>query len=740
MLLIFIFASLSMLLFQLEREILNSDLSSTNKKLLTYPSYFENFFYDHRMNVVLDNNYRNKKIILAAIDESSLKKFGRFPWSRKTWVPILEKLKLYGARVVVFDVVFSEKERFFEGYSPDLQFKNAIEKFQASHGHHIVIPYSLSSIHQNDDEISFKELPSYLFNYMLEVRQAGDIGLKRHRVMSSTYPIKDILDGQPALGYIDIKEDPDGIYRKYPLVTNVGSLYFSSLALMAYEKYSDDKPELRINTTGDATLKLKTGKVFLNYNGETRVRWAGKTSSFPRVSLSDIVEKEDENPVYHNLFKDSTVFIGSTAFGAHDLRHSPIDPQLPGVYYHMNVFHMLIEGKLFQPINSAFMWSWVILCIGYLGFVLVSLSKNAVLDTIYIGGYCLIVFLSDVFYFIPKGYEIAMFFAFFPVVLAYIFDNALSFYLANKDKTFLKQAFGNYISPELIDLMYESGQLPELGGRSEILTAFFTDIQSFSTFSEKLSAKQLVELLNEYLTEMTDILLEEHGTLDKYEGDAIIAFFGAPVSLPDHAERACRVALKMQNSLNQLRRKWSSEGEKWPDVVHQMRMRIGLNSGEIVTGNMGSRDRMNYTMMGDAVNLAARLEEAAKQYGIYTYISKATKDMAGDNFITREIDTIKVVGKSEPVTTYELLGTKETVSERVMQLKIRFEEALQLYKSQKWDQAINIFEELIKEEEECFQIKNRQTNPSKIYLERCQNFKSNPPEKNWNGTYTLTTK
>ena len=314
--------------------------------------------------------------------------------------------------------------------------------------------------------------------------------------------------------------------------------------------------------------------------------------------------------------------------------------------------------------------------------------------------------------------------------------------MANKDKAFLKNAFGNYISPELIDEMYANGEAPKLGGDSGIRTAYFTDIQSFSTFSEKLSATQLVELLNEYLTAMTDILLEEKGTLDKYEGDAIIAFFGAPMPLPDHAERACLTAHRMQMSLLELRKKWVSEGDKWPVIVHEMRMRIGINTGEIVTGNMGSASRMNYTMMGDSVNLAARLEESAKQYGIFTQVSKDTKEAAGDAlFIWRELDTLKVVGKSVPVTTFELLGIHETAEDFLKELAAKFKEGIEAYKSQEWDKALALFAETLELEYQRFPLlKGVKTNPSEIYIERCNEFKANPPGEDWDGVYTLTSK
>jgi len=213
-----------------------------------------------------------------------------------------------------------------------------------------------------------------------------------------------------------------------------------------------------------------------------------------------------------------------------------------------------------------------------------------------------------------------------------------NFLIVEKDKRFLKDTFGAYISPELIDQMFDSKEEPSLGGNEGYHTAFFTDIQSFSAFSEKLSASDLVELLNDYLTEMTDILLDNKGTLDKYIGDAIVAFYGAPAPVDDHEYWACITAIKMQESLDELRQKWQSQGDRWPEIVHNMQNRIGINSGQMVTGNMGSTMRMNYTMMGDTVNLAARLEASAKQYGIYIQVADETYKACKDKFIWRDLD------------------------------------------------------------------------------------------------------
>jgi adenylate cyclase len=233
-----------------------------------------------------------------------------------------------------------------------------------------------------------------------------------------------------------------------------------------------------------------------------------------------------------------------------------------------------------------------------------------------------------------------------------------TFVVMDKDKRFLKNTFSAYISPKLIDQMVENKEEPKLGGRESVHTAFFTDIESFSAFSEQLSATDLVVLLNSYLTNMTTILLENKGTLDKYIGDAIVAFYGAPMPVENHELWACKTALKMQDDLSQLRLRWQSEGEKWPAIVHNMQNRIGIHTGPMVTGNMGSTQRMNYTMMGDTVNLPARLESACKQYGIYTHISEDTYKNISNDVTVRELDRIQVIGRENPVTTYELISLK----------------------------------------------------------------------------------
>ena len=305
-----------------------------------------------------------------------------------------------------------------------------------------------------------------------------------------------------------------------------------------------------------------------------------------------------------------------------------------------------------------------------------------------------------------------------------------------KDKKFLKDTFGAYISPELIDQMYEEKQEPKLGGNTGYHTAFFSDIQSFSAFSEVMEPEAMVKLMNEYLTEMTNILLDHQGTLDKYIGDSIVAFYGAPVTVEEHELLACKTALAMEKKIVELREKWSHEDDK-PDLVHHLRHRVGLNSGPMVTGNMGSEMRMNYTMMGDTVNVAARLESSAKLYGVYIHVAENTYKKVKDEFEWRTLDYVRVKGKKVPVHVYELLSEKGQLDDDTAKMLMIFHEGLELYNAQKWNDALKKFEESATLEDE---FPTRPTTPSKVYIFRCNHFIENLPEKDWDGVWTMTTK
>ncbi|MBN2035720.1 MAG: adenylate/guanylate cyclase domain-containing protein, partial [Chitinispirillaceae bacterium] len=345
-----------------------------------------------------------------------------------------------------------------------------------------------------------------------------------------------------------------------------------------------------------------------------------KAKTFPLYSFYDIFKNRAQGEFEGKIF-----LVGSTAPALFDIKAAPHDRNYPAVEIHASLINSFLSETFVRRLAPWQDFLVLLLMAGIVGFF--SYLFKPLTGGILTISAVFIYFLVAMTLFGGDHLWIEIARPVFAILLTFTAVMAYRYMTEEKDRLFLQNTFKQYLSPQLIDIMYKQRQQPKLGGDEGVRTAFFTDIQGFSTFSEKLgSPVRLVELLNEYLSEMTSILLRHYGTLDKYEGDAIIAFFGAPMPMEDHAQQACHTALDMQEKLAALRDKWKGEGDKWPQIVHGMRMRIGINTGAIVTGNMGSRVRMNYTMMGDAVNLAARLESAAKQYGVYTMVSQFTHD------------------------------------------------------------------------------------------------------------------
>ncbi|MFH1852612.1 MAG: adenylate/guanylate cyclase domain-containing protein, partial [Candidatus Neomarinimicrobiota bacterium] len=422
--------------------------------------------------------------------------------------------------------------------------------------------------------------------------------------------------------------------------------------------------------------------------------------------------------------------------GLMDLRNTPVQETFAGVEIHANVMHSILNNQ-FIRLSETHANFWAIVVIAVLVGALVSLIISRPLISLAIP--VLAVLLWIVFAYNQFLSKLVMWEIVRPVLAltgTYLGVFLYNFLVAEKDKRYLKATFGTYISPDLIEEMYRTKQEPKLGGEQGYHSAFFSDIQSFSSFSEVLEPERMVALMNEYLTAMTEVLLKNQGTLDKYIGDAIVAFFGAPMPVEEHEYLVCMTALEMSDRLAELRLKWQSEPE-WPAIVHHMLHRVGLNSGKMVTGNMGSTMRMNYTMMGDTVNLAARLEASAKQYGVYIQVADATYQAVKDRFIWRELDYVRVMGKTEPVRVHELICEPSRLTPQAEKLLQAYNQALNLYKNQQWEQAIAAFQSADQLED---MFPGRKTNPSRIYIPRCEYWQANPPGADWNGVWTLTSK
>jgi len=479
--------------------------------------------------------------------------------------------------------------------------------------------------------------------------------------------------------------------------------------------------------------------------------------AFQHISYYDVAEGR----IPKESFQGKIFILGSAAPAMFDFYAAPHEDHFPAVITQATIVENILKDDYIREVFP----NPQIFLITAVAAIAIGLFASWYLAFFFL----VILFLFDIliaYYFFAHGFYVGCTTYIIEGILAFLGSFFVRFYFESRDKNFLDKSFKQYISDDLIDEMLSSEKEPELGGEKKYLTAFFTDIQGFSTLSEQIGdPKKLVDLLNDYLTAMTNIIKDQNqGTLDKYEGDAIIAFFGAPTPIVRQRRHALMSALSMQRMQEHLRENWKRckdhknrdlpKGSSFPEIVYHMHTRIGINSGEILVGNMGSETRKNYTIMGDAVNLASRLESIGKQYGTYILVSEETLSGESDpndptdyreEFIVRPIDRIKVVGKSEAVQVYEVLS--HSAFPNAGQLKILvslWNKAQAFYYAQKWDEAIAEFKEA-KLLEPHLQAKDpgARPTPSEVFIERCRWYKENPPVdpgETWNGVYSATSK
>ena len=594
---------------------------------------------------------------------------------------------------------------------------------------------SLSFLYRMDSEPEGYDRPDHLIQIPLE----DAVKLPTGDRLGNTH-VK-LLSAARRNGSANFPQDEDGIIRRAPT-----AIYFEgpqhvypSLVMSAIIDilgipsdgfdYDFEENLLRLSdTTGTVVREIPiddAGRMYVNYYGLYK--------TFYYLPYMYCVNPEMLPPDY---WQDKVAIVGASLPGLMDLRNTPVQETFAGVEIHANVMQSLLKNEFVSTTDSNINLMVILLLSVVLGAV-VSIPPKPLwslpVPILGIAGW--VIFTYTQFLGQLLMWDIVR-----PVIAiggSYLGFFLYNFLVAEKDKRFLKNTFSTYISPELIDQMYENKEEPQLGGNEGYHTAFFTDIQSFSAFSEKLSAADLVELLNDYLTEMTDILLDNKGTLDKYIGDAIVAFYGAPAPVEDHEYWACLTAIIMQKRLAELREKWQGEGDRWPEIVHHMQNRIGINTGQMVTGNMGSSMRMNYTMMGDTVNLAARLEASAKQYGVYIQVADESYKACKDRFIWRDLDFVIVMGKTEPAQVFELIDVEGQMPDGYDKLLPAYHEAVDLYRKQEWKKAIDAFK-TSDELEDMFP--GRKTNPSQVYIPRCEHYQENPPGDDWDGSWALTKK
>lgn len=700
-----------------------------------------------------------KEITIVEIDEKSIRNLGRWPWPRSYFASVVNTLTEMGAMIIVFDVIFSETENNTEMKNIELleesflmsgmqdtekgkEFFNVLQetKQQVNNDYLFALTqqetgnvvqsmfFTLDNTQEGISKEDVEKLPENILSFSLKENIDNNEMFIFSRINSAniiTTPIELLATTARSIGHVNTSIDIDGGIRKEILLIKYNQEFFPSLALQTVIAYLDvDKEDIQIKA-GDGIYLEEDFFIPMNKTMSMLINYHGPEYTFPTVSLFDVVVGE----VDASYFKHKIVLIGAgiSAVGLQDLKITPYSTFLSGVEKHANVIHNILhQNYLTRGDWSVYIDIILIIVFGLiLGLALPKLPiKLTILLPLSLG---LIYLIFIEYMFIYKGIDINVVYPLLEIIFVYTAVTIYNYMTEEKQKKFIQNAFAQYLSPEVINNLIKDPSKLKLGGERKVLTAFFSDVAGFSAISEKLSPEELVELLNIYLTEMTDIIMKYGGTVDKFEGDAIIAFYGAPLSFEDHATKACLTAIDMQKKLNELRLQWKSEGR--PELF----VRIGLNTGPMVVGNMGSKNRMDYTMMGDSVNLASRLEGVNKQYGTYTIIGESTFNESKSMIVARELDVIRVVGKKEPTVIYELIGRKGEVEPRKIEITEIFQKGLSHYKNQHWDEAIKCFSESLEIDENDA--------PSMTFLERCLEFQASPSfKKTWDGVHEMKTK
>ncbi len=694
------------------------------------------------------------KVVLAVVDEKSISQEGKWVWPREKFTHLVNRLSAAGARVVAFDIGFLEEsgrdllktiteiQQAVRDLAPQSQ---ALDRYLADLGREA---HSDLQLAQAVAASRARIVLGYFFHMdrrELPHLTEADLQARRNRVRQGVYPmvryasaqaqhlplieavvpqsnVSPIAEAAPHAGFFNMFPDPDGVVRWIPAVVKYGDALYAPLSVMAASAYTGHPLSVAVEEYGVESVRLGPSRLPTDELGRLLINYRGPARTFPHIPITDILNDR----VPPEALADKIVLVGATAVGIYDLRVTPFGSVFPGVEIHANVLDSILSGDFLQQPSWAAVFDLAAMLLMGLAVWWVHGRTGVVLSAMTaIGLFAAHIALCQ-HLFASQGWILAMVYPLLVLLLSYVSITAFKYILESRQKKFIRDAFSTYLAPSVVKQLIEAPERLVLGGEERQITAFFSDLQGFTSISERLQATELVELLNEFLTEMTDIILAHEGTVDKFEGDAIIAFFGAPNDMPDHAAVACRACIQMQRRLAQLRAAWQARGKP------ELRMRIGLNSGTAVVGNMGSKQRMDYTMMGDSVNTAARLEGVNKVYGTYTLISASTFQDAKEQIVARELDAINVVGKNEPVAVYELIGEAGQASPAVVQLIEVYASGLEAYRRRDWQEAREFFNQAL-----ALAPEDR---ASRVMIERCRQYEQIPPPEGWNGAYSMTTK
>ena len=708
----------------------------------------ENLAYDKRLTLTMPNTLE-KRIVIVDIDERSLAAEGRWPWGRDKLAHLLEHLFTnYKVGLTGFDIVFAEPDtssglNILESlggteFKDDAAYQARLNTLrprldydtlfaQAIHKYPVVLSYYFNFATQAGVEVTRSgALPAPTFvkgtftGKNIAFRSAQGFGANLDAFQKSAL----------GAGHFNPFPDADGVVRRVPMLMEYGGAYYASLSLEVARlalNAKEVKPRFETPLFGGRGypglewLLVGPQRLPVDRNVQALVPYRGHRGSFPYVSATDVLHDK----VDKEILAGAIVLVGTTAPGLLDLRTTPVDEVYPGVEVHANLIAGILDGAVKQlPAYTLGAEVVLLLLFGLVMAVIAPLlsplwaTVMAVLLILTYIGFNLLVWTLGNFV-LPLASGVLMLLAMFMLNMSY------GYFIETRGKRQLSSLFGHYVPPALVDEMSSNPEAYSLEAESREMTVLFSDIRGFTAISERLNPKELSALMNQFLTPMTRAIHDRRGTIDKYMGDAIMSFWGAPLPDSAHALHALQAGLDMLARLDDLNAEFKTRG--WPEV----RIGIGINSGTMSVGNMGSEFRVAYTALGDAVNLGSRLEGLTKIYEIPLLVSETTKE-AVPEYAFREIDKVRAKGKDQPITIYEPLGLKEEVDAKWKgELKL-YREALRLYRGQEWDMAEMNFLNLRKN--------SRAPALYRLYVERIAHFRQHPPGKNWDGVFTHTEK
>lgn len=640
--------------------------------------------WDQRLKLVAPKQKHDPKIVIISIDQRSLnlqaENGNLWPWSRDMYEPVVRYLQNVGARGVAFDILFTEHQD--SRVETDRAFADLMDSDMP-----LVVAVAAVSDHsekgsefESKTDLDLFRSRQSKFNSARSIEQRYTADNSVPRFTMATLPYTELLQKAPAFGSVIGTVDSDGIYRHIRAGAEIAQSFVLSLPFALFEIAASQEQRNQ--------LKLED---FFDDQHRLAVSFSGARQTYTTISFDQIIqafiqqEEGKQTPDLDAIFKDAYVFVGMDAPGLLDLRPTPLAEQFPGVEFHANVLDNLLHNHFVVkvPLLTTLLISSIAIILVVSGCILLTQLRYQVLILLLtFAGFTTAAFLLT-----AHAIWLPMLAPLLGMLAATLGAVGFEYQLEGRQHRFIKNAFQFYVSPAVIDQIVEDPSSLALGGDRRELTIYFSDLAGFTSISESLDANRLVPLLNTYLTAMTDIILGSGGTLDKYEGDAIIAFWNAPLNLPDHAIRAVKAAIECQAKLESMRQALLEE------FGVSLLQRVGLNTGAVSVGNFGSRERFNYTVIGDAANLASRLEGTNKVFGTSILISQTTYDQLGDAVAARRIGDLRVVGRKEPVAVYEPYD-RSRISEDLLQVYQKFEEARVLFEQGELAAARNIFEKI----------------------------------------------